>query len=239
MIAVRPTVIAPGVYQVPALGAKVTVIRSQDGAVLVDTGARGSWPLVAAGLRRLGLSPKQIRLVVLTHYHPDHSGALKKLVKDSGVAVAIHRTEAGFINGQEQAPNPFTSPLLAGMARPFLPWLHTDPVPVDYALEDGDILPFPEEVRVIHTPGHTQGSICLYLPSHHLLIAGDALQNRFRRLGPPARRVTRNPQQATTSLEKLLVLDLETICFSHFAPLRQGAHQALSQLVRRIHRNLS
>jgi glyoxylase-like metal-dependent hydrolase (beta-lactamase superfamily II) len=98
-------------------------------------------------------------------------------------------------------------------------------------LEDGDSLPGAQDITVVHTPGHTAGSICLYVASKKLVIVGDALQYRLRKLGPPASAVTQDPSLALESIAKLMRLDIETICFSHFPPLRRNARDALRRLV--------
>ena len=103
---------------------------------------------------------------------------------------------------------------------------------MDDELDDGDVIPFSTEVRVIHMPGHTMGSIALHVPSEGVIIVGDALQYRLSyKLSPPAPNVTQEPERAMRSLERLLELDFDTICFSHFPPLRKGAHRALRELV--------
>ena len=107
-----------------------------------------------------------------------------------------------------------------------------DHVPVDLPLEDGDIIPFGAEVRVVHLPGHTVGSIALYLPTKRVIIVGDALQYRFSlKLSPPAEGVTQHPDEALRSLEKLLDLDFDIICFSHFPPMRKNPRAALRKMI--------
>lgn len=64
-----------------------------------------------------------------------------------------------------------------------------------------------------------------------LVIVGDALQYKRGRLGPPASHVTQNRDLAIESLKKLLAQDIETICFSHFPPLRRDSHASLTRLV--------
>ena len=118
------------------------------------------------------------------------------------------------------------------MAEPVLPKLMGGHVPVDLPLEDGDIIPFGAEVRVVHLPGHTAGSIALHLPTKRVIIVGDALQYRFSlKLSPPAEGVTQHPDEALRSLEKLLDLDFDIICFSHFPPMRKNPRAALRKMI--------
>ena len=230
---VRPVRVVPGVYQLRAFGARVTALFGDDGVVLVDTGGRGSLGLISAGLEALGSSLARVRLVVLTHCHPDHIGSAAKLVEATLAKVAVHHQEAAIVNGEESLPSPHRHSLVAGLTRPFLPLLRGHPVPVDYPLEDGDSLPVAQEIRVIHTPGHTPGSICLYVASRKVLIVGDALGYRFGKLRPPTPSVTQDPAQAMESLKKLVGLDFDAICFGHCPPLRRGARDALQQLVQK------
>ena len=222
-----------GVHQVRAIGARVTVLHNGDEVVLVDTGSRGSTGPITSGLEALGISPDRIGLIVLTHYHPDHSGGLAKMVAATSASVAAHRLEAPILEGKETAPDPYRNGVIATLTRPVIERLYDSPVEVDHRLEDGDRLPGGQRIIVVHTPGHTAGSICLYLPSKRLVIVGDALQYRLRRLRPPASSVTQDGPQALESLKKLLPLDIETICFSHFPPLREDALGSLQRLVER------
>lgn len=229
----KPIQVVPGVYQLRAIGARVTALFGDDGIVLVDTGGRGSLGLIDAGLKALGASLGQVRLVVLTHCHPDHIGSVANLVEATSAKVAVHRNEASIVNGEESLPSPHRHSLVAGLTRPLLPLLLGQPVPVDYPLEDGDSLPVAQDVLAIHTPGHTAGSICLYAALPKVLIVGDAFRYRFGRLRPPTASVTQDPKQAMESLKKLVALDFDAICFGHCPPLRRDAQAALRQLVER------
>ena len=118
------------------------------------------------------------------------------------------------------------------VTKPVVSRLMGSSVPVDDRLDDGDVIPFGTEVRVVHLPGHTEGSIGLHLPHKGAVIVGDALRYKFaRRLGPPAPGVTHRPEEAMRSVEKLLDLDFDTICFSHSPPMRNEPSKALQRLV--------
>lgn len=230
----RPVRIADGVFQLRALGARVTVLAEGGDAMIVDSGLPGSSRIVMRGLMDCGISRDRIRRVVITHAHPDHSGGLAELVAGAAVTVAVHESEADIVEGGAPAPSPLRSNFLAALTRPAMSRLNGAPVPVDQRLRDGDILPFTSEVRIVHLPGHTPGSIGLHLPQKGVVIVGDALQHKFGwRLYPPAPGVTRCPDTAMRSLEKLLTLDFQTICFSHFPPLRKNAWESLRRLVER------
>jgi glyoxylase-like metal-dependent hydrolase (beta-lactamase superfamily II) len=225
--------VMPSVYQIPAFGALVTLFLEGTPS-LVDTGNRGSLPLIAYALRRLGRSMKELKLVILTHCHPDHAGALAEVVNASSAMVAVHEDEASVISGQRPHPNPFRNPFVARLTTPILPKLQSQPVTVDYLLRDGDELSIGGGAMVVHTPGHTIGSICLYLPAKKLLIVGDALRLSFRRLSLPANHVTWNPGLAQHSLRRLLKLDFEAICFSHYRPLLRDGKETLQNLIQRV-----
>ncbi len=225
--------IMPGVYQTRVPGARVTLLL--EGTLsLIDTGNRGSLPFITHAMRKLGRSVKELELVILTHYHPDHAGGLAEVVKASSPVVAVHENEAGAIGGLYPVPNPFRNPFIAHLAAPILYMMQSQPVMVNRLLRDGDELPTGGGARVVHAPGHTPGSICLYLPARKLLIVGDALRYRFRRLSLPPASVTWDIQMAQQSLKKLLALDFEAICFSHSGALLSNGHEALESLAKQL-----
>lgn len=232
MIFGQPIQVTDGVFQFRAIGARVTVLIDAGRAILVDTGLQGSLLPITGGLKDLGLSLDHIDTVAITHAHPDHCGGLAEVVDGREIAVAAHRLDADIISGTKTAPNPLQNELLARMAEPVLPKLMGGHVPVDLPLKDGDIILFGTEVRVVHLPGHTAGSIGLYLPSKRVIIVGDALQYKFsRKLTPPSHRVTQDSEKALRSLEKLLDLDFDIICFSHFPPMRKNPRTALQKMI--------
>ncbi len=230
----KPIRITDGVFQIRAIGARITALVEDNRVLLVDTGLQGSINPITSGLKELGLSLDHIETVVITHAHPDHCGGLAEIVERREIAVAAHRLDADVLSGNESAPNPFQNELLAKISGPVLPKLMGRAVPVDIRLEDGDLVPFGIEARTVHLPGHTAGSIALYLPSKRVIIVGDTLQYKLsRKLSPPSERVTQDFEEAVRSLEKLIDLDFEVICFSHFSPLRRNARESLRRMLER------
>jgi glyoxylase-like metal-dependent hydrolase (beta-lactamase superfamily II) len=118
---------------------------------------------------------------------------------------------------------------------PLLAMIQPRPCAVELPLQDGDRLNVLGGMEIVHTPGHTPGSISLYFPGRGLVIAGDALQYRRGRwdkepqLKLPAPLVSTNMAQARESVRKLARLDFEVLCFSHFPPIQSGAGRSLRQ----------
>ena len=220
-----------GVYQLPAIASRVTVLVSGDRATLVDAGMKGSARWIVRGLATIGVSVEQLSIIAITHHHPDHSGGLSGLREFTSAKIVVHREDAAVVSGEKPAPNPYQNRLVAFLATPLLPALYGPTMPVDHQVDDGDNLPLMENVQVIHTPGHTPGSMSLFVRDKGVLIVGDALEYRRGKLKPPAKMFTENRQQAIESLRRFLELDFETICFSHFPALLKGAKEALSDLV--------
>jgi glyoxylase-like metal-dependent hydrolase (beta-lactamase superfamily II) len=229
------TEVAPGVVQVPVLGAQVWLLL--DGPLtLVDTGTRGSGRAILRAIGRLGRRPADLAAIVLTHYHPDHVGALPELLAAlaPGPRVAIHAAEAPFLRAPTTMPNPFQPRVWRTLVEPFWPHARLGRAcPVDAPLADGDPLPGRADARLVHLPGHTPGSSAIYLPERGVVLAGDAFEAGGR-LAPPNPRFTEDPAAARASIRKLAALDFETLCFSHFPPRRRRGGATVRTLAERL-----
>jgi glyoxylase-like metal-dependent hydrolase (beta-lactamase superfamily II) len=136
---------------------------------LIDSGVASSEQIILDYLNKTGKSPKDIALLILTHAHPDHIGAAKALKSMSGCAVAAHAAEKTWIEDVDlqarERPVPGFKSLIKGS------------VPVDLILQDGDVLDLGDglSLQVLHTPGHSPGSISLWLPQEGALFSADAI----------------------------------------------------------------
>ena len=182
-------------------------------------------------LRRLGYGPAEVRQLIATHWHPDHIGGMAGLQRATGAPAAAHRSEAAAVGrGGQVIPHPVEPRWLRPLLSPLMTPLTPPPFPVDIALDDGDTLPLLNGARVIHTPGHTPGSISLHFPAEGVLLVGDAVQRVGPRLTLPSRWFSSDMTAAKASVRKLAGLDFDTICFSHFQPMRKDAQAALRSL---------
>ncbi|MFC2059323.1 MBL fold metallo-hydrolase, partial [Chloroflexota bacterium] len=173
--------VIPGVYQLGVRWANVILLVGEE-ITLVDTGWGGSSKKILNFINQLGRSPSDITRIIITHDHIDHAGNVAQLQKLCAARVAVHKADAPYVSGERRQPIPISNKALAFPLRPFRPVINTEPATVDIILEDGDEFDSPIGLKVIHTPGHTPGSICLLSEEKSLLIIGDALNNRRGRL---------------------------------------------------------
>lgn len=149
--------------------------QEPDGVTLVDTGWPGDAGLIAEALAMLGLRRLHVKRVVLTHFHEDHCGSAAEIADWADVEVIAGADDAPYIRGDEPGP----LPVLTDAERTLRPDLTEPPVGppcrVDTPVRDGDVLDFAGGARVVAAPGHTPGSIGLYLPAANAVLTGDAV----------------------------------------------------------------
>jgi glyoxylase-like metal-dependent hydrolase (beta-lactamase superfamily II) len=204
--------------------------RDADGLTLIDAGPPGSGPSIAAALRDLGHDPAEVRRLILTHGHIDHTGGAADIATWGDVTVLAHRADASAIRGEAAVP----APQLADWERPIferaaslLPAEPPAPVRVDRELDDGDPIDFGGGAVTVAVPGHTPGSIAIYLPEHRVLFTGDIAARNPQPTGstnPVILGVFNvDPPQAAASFRRLAGLDTEVACFGHGDPITQDA----------------
>jgi len=218
-----------GIWGTGVWGANVFLLVDKS-LTLVDTGFKGKSGQILKEVRQLGYSPSDIANIVITHHHADHIGSLAALKKITGAKVFAHPADAPYIDGRLPQPGPAKPGWLDKALTPLYKLGMTTPVAVDILINDGDELPVLGGIRVLHTPGHTQGSIPLFLPQERLIIAGDVLANRFR-LSLPSKAFTVDLAQEINSIKKVTSLDFDVIGFGHGSPLLHKARQSIINFV--------
>lgn len=212
----RPSAIelAPGVVRIPTAGAasinSYAVVEDDGSVTLVDCGLERAPARILAGLRAIGRHAGDVRRIVLTHAHTDHAGGAAEMAARTGAPVAVH---AGDVAAVEAGRHPAYDPSLR-LSRVLtrLPGGRFPPVRVDERLADDQVLD--GRLRVVGTPGHTPGSICLLHEPTATLIVGDTLFHH-RRLRPCPRPICSDFRLNERSARTLAELAVERVAFAH------------------------
>lgn len=198
--------------------ANLYVLDTETGVVIVDTGFGKAAPLVMQKLRELKRAPRDVRLIVLTHAHVDHAGSAAALRRLTGAPLALHRADAPKARaGKHNMPNGRgpTGKVLEHTFNGLRLKFRFEAFEPDLLLDEGDTLrDFGLNARVVHTPGHTLGSLSLLLPEH-VMFVGDAIINQFRVAMPLYGEDT---TQAYDSLRRIAALHPRLVYSGHGEP---------------------
>lgn len=218
--------VVPGLHWVERIwDTKVYVLVEGERVVIIDAAMPGRAGAIWRCLHALGHTPETVDEIWLTHGDIDHMGSVLALKTRSGARVVVHHADAPLVDGsvdREFGPIP-----LAGTYQPVFNWairqiFRYHPTPADHLVKDGDTL---GDWQVVHTPGHTAGSVCYYHSGRKIIIVGDALNYKLGRLGAPPPMFTPDMTQAYASIKKIAALDFEVCCFGHGPPLMENARQ--------------
>ena len=205
------------------------IVDATHGPTLVDTGLPGQYDAIVTALGQAGLHVADLTRIILTHQDIDHVGSLHDLVQTSGARVLAHAVEAPFIDGT-RLPR-FATPEVLAQRPELRPVVERFlPTPVDEQLQDGMRLDLAGGVRVVFSPGHTPGHICVYHERSRTLIAGDALTAGAGQLMGPNAGATPDMPLAQQSIRKLAELDVQTIVCYHGGVVSDDAGGQLRRL---------
>ncbi len=134
-------------------------------------------------MAREGIDPKDLQLVVITHGHWDHIGSAKEIKESTGAEIAIHDCEAHWLEESLTPLSPGVTTwgrIFYAMHKKFMPFIKIPAVDVDIRLGDEvfSLREYGIPGRVIHTPGHSYGSVSVLLDSGQAFV-GDAAMNRL------------------------------------------------------------
>lgn len=199
--------------------ATVFVVDFHGELVMIDSGAGGSSKTLQRNIEEAGLDPKAISTLILTHCHIDHIGSAPFFRDRFGCRILIHELDAEAI----EAGDP---------VRTAANWYETDfpPTRVDRRLKgEEEILAFGgEELHCLHTPGHTPGSIVVWLDRNgKRVLFGQDIH------GPFMSAFRSNINDWRASMKKILALEPDILCEGHF-----GIFEPKEQAAAYIHRYL-
>jgi glyoxylase-like metal-dependent hydrolase (beta-lactamase superfamily II) len=185
-----------------------------DGAVLLDTGFPGDQGRIRRGMAKLGLGPRDLKAIVLTHGHIDHAGNAAWAKAWSGAPVYAHPLEQAHIDGTfPYAGFSRVTGVLEAAGRAVTGYR---PVPIDVPIADGQELPFWGGLKVVFLPGHTIGHCGFYSVRHDLLFTGDLWVRFMMRTQASPRVFTDAPELVPASLRKARAIGARWVVPGHY-----------------------
>ena len=219
--------VAHGIHRVENVrGANSYLVLGSDGAAVVDTGMPGNEKRIIEFARSVGVEPGGIQYVILTHADIDHSGSVAKLKSLTNARVAIHEADAPRLSGEKRLKEVKGSMgVLFGVMGAFMRFT---PVKPDVLLKDSERV---LDLTVIHTPGHTGGSVSLYRENEAIFV-GDALRmdSQGRPRLPPGS-MTADMEQAKESVRRISTYKYSVLLPGHGPPIAQGASGVMADYV--------
>jgi len=227
--------VVPGLHWVDSIwDTKVYLLVEGEEVVVIDAATPGRAGAVWRHLAMLGHEPEAVSAIWLTHGDIDHMGSVAALKARSGAQVVAHGADAQLVSGtspRQLGPLPQSGLYrkVFDLAVRYL--FRYQPTEVDRPVDDGDNL---GGWQVIHTPGHTAGSVSYYHAGRKIIIVGDALNHRRGQLGAPPPMFTPDMAQAHASIQKIAELEFEVCCFGHGPPLTGNATERVREFARSL-----
>lgn len=198
------------------VGGNAWILEEEGAVTLIDSGARGGDRRILECLRALGREPESVSTILLTHGHPDHYGGASRLQRETGARVLVHPGDVTLSR--------------EGTSRVRYHWVPGIEAPdVDGYLEDGQVLLVMGGLTVLHTPGHTPGSVAFHLVGRDLLFTGDTLLANGRHFRRPLPLPNTKRSDHRRSVQRLSDLSFETAFPGHGLPIVGGAGARLRE----------
>ncbi len=163
--------------------ANTHLIENSRGVFIVDAGMPHQAQRILAKIGELGYAPHDLKLILITHGHIDHAGSAVALKRRTGAPIAMHRADVRLTATRDLKIPPgrtTTTDALGRLVARFGWVVPLETFAPDVWLEDGQALrEFGLDVRVMHTPGHTAGSVSFVMDDGAVFV-GDAILNLVR-----------------------------------------------------------
>jgi len=229
----------PGFFRLTVAATNCYLVKTAEGATLIDGGLPASGGLLDELLRYLGLARRNIDALILTHGHFDHVG-LARALRAEGVPVHVHaddrrlaRHPYSYRPAAARVPyllgHPGGLPFIGRMAAAGA--LAVRGVDADATMRDREVIDVPGRPTVLHTPGHTDGHCAFLFASHNILVSGDALVTLDPYTGVSGPQIvadaaTADAAASLRSLEVLQQTDAAVVLPGHGEPWARGVGAA-------------
>ncbi|HTT72965.1 MAG TPA: MBL fold metallo-hydrolase [Thermoplasmata archaeon] len=212
--------ILPGVHQVegvdpsPDFSTHVYLVKDKGSSwTLIDTGLPGASRAIAAYLEKIHVAPTSVHKILLTHLHRDHTGSLRAMLDLTRARSFAHWIEAAYIAQDPAYDGPGTPP--------------AEPVTVDEAFKDGDLLDAAGGLIAYHTPGHTPGHSSYYQPERKLLFSGDLYFVNDGKLVLTTPDFSHHIPTARISARRMSQLSVDSLLTYHGGPILKNPGPAM------------
>jgi glyoxylase-like metal-dependent hydrolase (beta-lactamase superfamily II) len=224
--------VVPNVYAISLTAVNAFLIDTDDGLTLIDTGIPGSGDKILQAVRELGKHPTDIKNILVTHCHADHSGSLAMLKKETEASAWMHPLDAAMVRqGESMRPAKPPPQLIYQIIVPLLMRTQQnaslEPAEIEYEIEGGAELDIAGGIKAIHVPGHCAGQLVFLWPQHGgVLFAADVASNM---LGLGWSIIYEDFDEGIRSLTKVANLDFDVACFGHGKAIVGGAVEKFRQ----------
>ncbi len=170
------------IHSVPLGFCKCYLIKDK-GVVMIDGGAPNKAKAFLKYAKQFAIDPKEIQLIILTHGHWDHIASVKEIKEITGAKIVMHHREKEWLEKPLKPSPPGATVwghILSTLLRPLHRFVHFPKAQVDIVVPDDglSLVEYGIQGEVIHTPGHSPGSISVLLESGDVFV-GDLAMNRF------------------------------------------------------------
>lgn len=187
--------------------------------ILVDAGAQGSVNAFSRSMSRLGVDPKEISLILLTHGHWDHIGSLQPIRQLTGAKVAVHYCDQAWVEtGKPDFPAGVNGygRAMSALAKSLLK-INLPPIKIDKVLDDNglSLAEYGIPAKVVYTPGHSKGHVSILLDSGDALVGDMAMNDWYLRLTPGLPILADDIHVVVESWKKILPMGIKRVYPAH------------------------
>ena len=229
--------LAPSLHRLGQAIVSCYLLEEAGEVTIIDAGVPAYYSDLTAELAAMGRTIEDVRALVLTHGHDDHIGFAERLRLERGVPASIHELDAALARGQVENPSAGMGERKLRSLLHYMLWLtrhggmRTTALTEVGTFDPGTTLDVPGALRVIHTPGHTHGSVTFHAPGHDALFVGDALATDAvisERRGPQVCPFAADPDEALASLANLEQIEARWLLPGHGEPWTDGVAAAVA-----------
>ncbi len=229
--------IAPSLHRLGEAIVSCYLLEEAGEVTIIDAGVPAYYGDLTAELAAMGRTIEDVRALVLTHGHEDHIGFAERLRVEHSVPASIHELDRALARGEVGNPSAGMGERRLRSLLHYMLWLmrhgamRTKALTEVGTFDPGTTLDVPGALRVIHTPGHTYGSVTFHAPGHDALFVGDALATDAvitDRHGPQVCPFAADPDEALASLSSIEALEAQWLLPGHGEPWTDGVATAVA-----------